>query len=44
VSSLQEDAETAIDEAVRFAEESPEPPLEALYEDVYKEGNQELRN
>jgi len=37
--SLQQQIEDAVDEAVRFAEESPEPPLEALYEDVYKEGN-----
>jgi pyruvate dehydrogenase E1 component alpha subunit len=35
--SLQEEVETAINDAVRFAEESPEPGLEALHENVYKE-------
>jgi len=35
--SLEEGVEAAINEAVRFADESPEPPLEALYEHVYKE-------
>lgn len=35
--SLEEGVEAAINEAVRFADESPEPPLEALYEYVYKE-------
>ena len=37
--SLEEGVEAAINEAVRFADESPEPPPEALYEYVYKEGN-----
>ena len=35
--SLEEGVEAVINEAVRFADESPEPPLEALYEHVYKE-------
>jgi TPP-dependent pyruvate/acetoin dehydrogenase alpha subunit len=34
---LEEGVESAINEAVRFADESPEPPPEALYEHVYKE-------
>jgi pyruvate dehydrogenase E1 component alpha subunit len=33
--SMDREAEQAIDEAVRFAEESPFPPEEALYADVY---------
>jgi len=39
VRSLEEGVEATINEAVRFADESPEPPLEALYEYVYKERN-----
>ena len=39
VRSLEEGVETTINEAVRFADESPEPPLEVLYEHVYKEGS-----
>jgi pyruvate dehydrogenase E1 component alpha subunit len=35
--SLEEGVEATINEAVRFADESPEPPPEALYECVYKE-------
>ena len=35
--SLQQQIEEAVDEAVRFAEESPKPPPEALYRDVYRE-------
>jgi len=35
--SLEEGVEAAINDAVRFADESPEPPPEALYEYVYKE-------
>jgi len=34
---LQAGVEDAVNEAVRFAEESPKPPLEALYRDVCKE-------
>jgi len=34
---LEQEVLAEIDEAVRFAEESPEPPPEALYEDVYAE-------
>ena len=37
VRSLEEGVEATINEAVRFADESPEPPPEALYEYVYKE-------
>ena len=33
---LQADVEDAVNEAVRFAEESPKPPPEALYRDVYR--------
>jgi pyruvate dehydrogenase E1 component alpha subunit len=32
--ALDEECRTASEEAARFAEESPEPPLSALYEDV----------
>ena len=32
---LEREVEQAIQEAVRFAEESPEPSLGALYEDIY---------
>jgi TPP-dependent pyruvate/acetoin dehydrogenase alpha subunit len=35
--SLQEEVETAVNEAVRFAEESPEPAVETLHEHLYKE-------
>jgi len=34
---LQADVEDVVNEAVRFAEESPKPPPEALYQDVYRE-------
>ena len=37
--SLEEEVEATINEAARFAEESPEPPLEALHDHVYKEGS-----
>jgi len=33
--TLDQEAEAEIEEAVRFAEQSPEPPPEALYEHVY---------
>jgi pyruvate dehydrogenase E1 component alpha subunit len=36
--ALQGDIEEVVNEAARFAEESPFPPREALYEHVYKEG------
>ncbi|MGI8552005.1 MAG: pyruvate dehydrogenase (acetyl-transferring) E1 component subunit alpha [Dehalococcoidia bacterium] len=32
---IEQDVERVIEAAVRFADESPEPPPEALYEDVY---------
>ncbi len=34
---MDRDIEAICEEAVRFAEESPDPPLSALYEDVYAE-------
>jgi len=36
--ALQQEVEEAVNEAVRFAEESPDPPLEALRQHVYYEG------
>ncbi len=33
--AIHAEVEEEVQDAVRFAEESPEPPLEALYEDVY---------
>jgi TPP-dependent pyruvate/acetoin dehydrogenase alpha subunit len=38
--ALQAEVEEAANEATRFAEESPHPPAEALYEHVCKEGEQ----
>jgi pyruvate dehydrogenase E1 component alpha subunit len=35
---IKAEAKAAVDEAVRFAEQSPEPPLEELYTDVYADG------
>ncbi len=35
VEALMKEAEAEVAEAIRFADESPEPPLSALYEDVY---------
>jgi pyruvate dehydrogenase E1 component alpha subunit len=37
---LEQEIEDAVNEATRFAEESPDPPLEALYEHVYDEGEE----
>jgi hypothetical protein len=34
---LEADVEDVVNDAVRFAEESPKPPPEALYQNVYKE-------
>ena len=34
--AMQAEADRAADEAVRFADESPEPDLDTLYENVYK--------
>ena len=36
--ALQAEIEDVVDEATRFAEESPKPPPEALYEHLYHEG------
>lgn len=33
--AIHAEVEEEVQDAVRFAEESPEPPLEALYEDIY---------
>lgn len=35
--AIRQEEKAIVDEAVRFAEESPEPPLEELYTDVYAE-------
>lgn len=35
--ALQQEVEDAVNEAVRFAEESPPPAAEALYRDVYRD-------
>jgi pyruvate dehydrogenase E1 component alpha subunit len=35
--SLQQQTEDVVNQAVNFAEESPKPPPEALYRDVYRE-------
>jgi pyruvate dehydrogenase E1 component alpha subunit len=37
-SALEQEVEDAVNEAVRFAEESPKPELDQLYSDVYREG------
>ncbi len=37
LAEMDRDIEAICEEAVRFAEESPDPPLSALYEDVYAE-------
>jgi pyruvate dehydrogenase E1 component alpha subunit len=38
LAAIQEEAEAIVQGAVRFAEESPAPPPEDLYADVYKDG------
>jgi len=35
--ALEQDVEAVVNEAVRFADESPSPPIESLYDNVYKE-------
>ena len=35
IAGMKEEAERLVNEAVRYAEESPFPPLEALQQDVY---------
>jgi pyruvate dehydrogenase E1 component alpha subunit len=37
--ALEEGVEATINEAARFADESPEPPVETLHDYVYKEGD-----
>ncbi len=37
LAEIRQEARRIVDECVRFAEESPEPPLEELYTDVYTE-------
>jgi pyruvate dehydrogenase E1 component alpha subunit len=37
---IKTEARAVVDEAVKFAEESPEPAREELYTDVYAEGNE----
>jgi pyruvate dehydrogenase E1 component alpha subunit len=38
VKAIEKDVNDLIDEAVAFADASPEPPLEWLLADIYKEG------
>ena len=38
VRAIEKDVSDRIDEAVAFAEASPEPPAEWLFTDIYKEG------
>jgi pyruvate dehydrogenase E1 component alpha subunit len=33
--ALDDEVKAVVDEAVQFAEESPEPPVETMYEDIY---------
>jgi pyruvate dehydrogenase E1 component alpha subunit len=40
VSSLDEEAQSAVDEATSFADESPYPELDSLYDDLYVLGDQ----
>ena len=35
LAAVRDEAKQAVDDAVRFADESPEPPLDELYTDVY---------
>ena len=35
IAAVRDEAKQAVDDAVRFADESPEPPLDELYTDVY---------
>jgi pyruvate dehydrogenase E1 component subunit alpha len=35
LNEIKADAKAMVDAAVRFAEESPDPPLDELYTDVY---------
>ena len=35
--TMEDEVEQIVNDAVRFADESPDPPLEALYDHVYKE-------
>jgi pyruvate dehydrogenase E1 component alpha subunit len=38
LAAVRTEAKGVVDEAVRFADESPEPPLDELYTDVYADG------
>ena len=38
VRAIEKDVSDRIDEAVAFADASPEPPAEGLFTDIYKEG------
>jgi pyruvate dehydrogenase E1 component alpha subunit len=38
LAAIREEAKGVVDEAVRFADESPPPPLDELYTDVYADG------
>jgi pyruvate dehydrogenase E1 component alpha subunit len=38
--AIRDEIKIIVDDAVKFAEESPEPPLEELYTDVYTETNE----
>jgi pyruvate dehydrogenase E1 component alpha subunit len=36
---IEKDVNDLVDEAVAFADASPEPPLEELYTDIFKDGD-----
>ncbi|MDP9363247.1 MAG: thiamine pyrophosphate-dependent enzyme [Chloroflexota bacterium] len=40
---IRDEAKAMVDEAVKFAEESPEPPLDELYTDVYADADATAR-
>ncbi len=42
--SIQQEMEDRVQEALDFAEESPEPDREELYEDVYEDYPRDLRD
>ena len=43
VQAIEKDVNDVIDEAVAFADASPEPPVEWLLTDIYKEAGAETR-